>query len=213
MKIFTHVSLCLSIVCAASVVAASDPAGEENAATGSRLTSEQIAADVLGAMDRSADPCVDFYQYACGTWVANTEIPPDQPYWVRSFSALREQNREVIRELIEGAAATGTDDPVERLIGTYYGACMDTEAVEKAGVTPLAPLFQKIATVEDLNSLFRVTGELYRTGIGSLFGIGFFEDLQDPDSNVAHLVQGGLGLPDRDYYVSDDAKKQDLLAE
>ena len=100
MKHLTIASICLTLALVAAAGAA------EETSSGARLSPDQIAADVLGAMDRSADPCVDFYQYACGTWVANAEIPPDQPMWARSFSVLRERNREIIRNIIEEAAAT-----------------------------------------------------------------------------------------------------------
>jgi predicted metalloendopeptidase len=202
----TIVSIGLALVLPASSTA-------EEASTGARLSQAQIASDVLGTMDRSADPCVDFYRYACGTWIDNAEIPPDRPRWVRSFSVLRERNRDIIRELIEHAAADTGGDPDRQRVGNYYAACMDEAAVEAAGTEPLLPLLEKIAAIEDAESLFRVAGELRRQGIGSLFGVGVFEDFTDPDMYIAHLVQGGIGLPDRDYYLSEDPKKQELLAD
>jgi predicted metalloendopeptidase len=209
-----------SILCAitlfAAAAAAETPAvgpGATASAGGSQLSREQIAADVLAAMDRTVDPCQDFYRYACGTWIASTALPPDQPRWVRSFSVVREQNRTLLREIIEEAAAGARSaDHANRLVGDYFGACMDEDAVEKAGTTVLDPIFSEIDRVGDARSLLAVTGALYRRDIEPLFGIDVFADLKDPGTNVAHLVQGGIGLPDRDYYVSDDPTKREILA-
>jgi putative endopeptidase len=207
--------LCLTAVCA--VTASAEPAAGESdvssVPTKASLTSEQIASDVVGTMDRSADPCQDFYRYACGTWLDETQIPPDRPTWERSFSTVIEANRVVLRELIERAADHPEGGPSDKLVGTYYGACMDEEAVETAGIAPLEPFFERIDSVQDSASLLAVTGELYRRGIHPFFDAEVFGDLKNPEINIANLVQGGLGLPDRDYYVSDDEKKRQLLAD
>jgi len=205
----------MTVLVAAAAAAEQPTAGQPAPAPaqGPTLTAEQIAADVLAAMDRSADPCRDFYRYACGTWIAETALPADKPQWVRSFSVVRERNRELLREIIEEAAGSSTDDPSNRLVGDYFGACMDEAGVEQAGIAPLRPILEAIEGVDGAGSLFRVTGALYRQGIEPLFGLGVFADFKDPGTNVAHLVQGGIGLPDRDYYVSDDPTKQQLLAE
>jgi len=209
------VILCLTTVFA-TTASAESPAGNSDAsavANETFLIPEQIAADVLATMDRTADPCQDFYRYACGTWLDNTELPADRPQWLRSFNTIIERNQQVQRELIEKAAADPSGDKASRLVGTYYGACMDEAAVENAGVEPLRPIFAKIDAITDSESLFAVTGELYRQGIGPFYGFGSSRDYKKPDYHVAALVQGGLGLPDMDYYVSDDEKKRELLAE
>jgi hypothetical protein len=126
---------------------------------------------------------------------------------------VREQNRTLLREIIEEAAAGARSaDHANRLVGDYFGACMDEDAVEKAGTTVLDPIFSEIDRVGDARSLLAVTGALDRRGIEPLFGVDVFADLKDPGTNVAHLVQGGIGLPDRDYYVSDDPTKREILA-
>jgi predicted metalloendopeptidase len=209
------VILCLTTVFA-TTASAESPAGNSDAsavANETFLTPEQIAADVLATMDRTADPCQDFYRYACGTWLDNTELPADRPQWLRSFNTIIERNQQVQRELIEKAAADPSGDKASRLVGTYYGACMDEAAVENAGVEPLRPIFAKIDAITDSESLFAVTGELYRQGIGPFYGFGSSRDYKKPDYHVAALVQGGLGLPDMDYYVSEDDTKRELLAE
>jgi len=179
----------------------------------SRLTPEEIAQEVLSAMDPSADPCQDFYRYACGGWLDSNEIPGDETRWVRSFSVIQERNRGAIREMLETAAATpgdvGTD---QHRVGTYYGSCMDEEAVEAAGAAPLGPLLAKIEEVKDAASLMRVTGELQRHAVRTLFSAGGLPDFKNPDLNIAFYLQGGLGMPDRDYYLSDDQDKVELLA-
>ncbi len=207
----------LSLTTVLSFAASAEPpeGSPEGSATptASSFTADQIASDVLSAMDRSADPCQDFYRYACGTWLDTTELPPDRPRWSRSFTVVRESNKEVQRELIEIAAADPNSGAASALVGTYYGACMDEAAVEKAGLTPLEPYFESIEAITDAESLFAVTGELYRQGINPLFDYGIFADLKDPDYNILNLAQGGLGMPDMDYYVSEDSKKRELLAE
>lgn len=176
------------------------------------LSPEQVAQDVLSSMDLEADPCQDFYRYACGGWVDNTELPGDQSRWVRSFSVIQERNRESIRSMLESAAANPGDDPDSRRIGHYYASCMDEEAVGAAGTEPLAPMLETIAAVEDAEGFFGAVGQLHRMAVNTLFAGAVFPDFKTPDLNIAFFFQGGLGLPDRDYYVTDDATKKELLA-
>jgi putative endopeptidase len=176
------------------------------------LTADEISASVLGAMDRTADPCDDFYRYACGGWLDSTPLPSDQARWTRSFSVIREANREFIRDLLESAAADPGDDLNRQKVGHYYGACMNEEAANAAGAAPLKPLLDLIASIGETSGE-QVVGRLHRAGVSAFFGGGALPDFQNPDLNTAFMVQGGLGMPDRDYYVSEDPKKQELLAE
>lgn len=182
------------------------------AAAAQDLTREQIAADVAAAMDRSADPCSDFYRYACGGWLDSTELPADKDRWVRSFSVIDEANRELVREILEAAAADPGEDPVQRKIGAFYGSCMDEAGVEEVGAAPLAPWFEKIGAADDPAAVMTLAGEMHRAGVPAWFDVATIPDFQDPDLNIGWTFQGGLGMPDRDYYVSQDAKKQELLA-
>jgi predicted metalloendopeptidase len=201
----------LTVVVFCCIALASGCAPGEKAEDG--LTPEQIASEVTAAMDLTADPCQDFYRYACGGWLENTEMPSDQARWSRSFSVIHERNREVIRTLLEDAAADPGDDPTRQRIGLFYGTCMNEEAVESRGAAPLHPLFQRIEEVQDVSGLFALTGELHRSSINVLFGGFVVPDFQNPDLNIVFLAQGGLGMPDRDYYVSDDPTKRELLAD
>ncbi|QQR72288.1 MAG: M13 family metallopeptidase [Holophagales bacterium] len=172
-----------------------------------------IAQQVLSSMDLKADPCQDFYRYACGGWLDSTKLPADQARWTRSFSTISERNREIVRTILdEAAAAPGTDPHAERaLVGNYYAACMDEPAVEKAGTTPLAPWLAEIDKVSDPASLFAVAGKLHRAGANTLFGAGPVPDFKNPELNILFLIQGGLGMPERDYYVSEDPTKKELM--
>ena len=167
-------------------------------------TPEQIAKEVTSSMDVNADPCQDFYQYACGGWISQTELPGDQSRWTRSFSVLREDNRALMHEILEDATRDPKASGERKQLAAYYGACMDEAAVEAAGVKPLAGLFAEIAEVQDAESFMHQVGHLQRKGVGALFGIYVGPDDKDPKMNIAHVGQGGLGLPDRDYYFDKD---------
>ncbi len=177
------------------------------------LKPQEISTTVREAMDTSADPCQDFYQYACGGWIEKTELPADQPRWTRSFSVIRESNREFINEVLKEAAAKPGNDPDRKKLGDFYGSCMDEKAVEAAGAKPLEPLMKVVSTVEDAKDLMEVSAGLQRKGIGALLGLGTLPDFKNPDLNIIWFFQGGIGMPDRDYYVTDDPKKKELLAE
>ncbi len=197
--------LCVLIMAGFSLPVAAAGAGS--------LTKEEIAKAVSAAMDTSADPCQDFYQYACGGWTKTTELPADQARWVRSFSVIQESNREFIRDVLEEAAKNPGDDPDRRKVGDFYGSCMDEKAVESAGAEPLTPLMKKIATVDGPAKLMTVSAELQRWNVGALLALGVFPDFKNPDLSIAWLFQGGLGMPDRDYYLSEDENKKALLAD
>ncbi|MEM6290255.1 MAG: M13 family metallopeptidase [Myxococcota bacterium] len=163
-----------------------------------------VAADVADAvtanMDTAANPCDDFYRYACGGWIDATELPADQPRYGR-FQALRQRNQEALKVILgelaaKPAAERGTP-------GTVYAACMDEAAVESAGLTALQPMLDAVAKV-DAKTLMSTAGTLRAAGVGVLFGLDVGPDYADPTVNIAHISQGGLGMPDRDYYLRDD---------
>ncbi len=164
-----------------------------------------LASQIESALDRSVFACTDFYQFACGGWVKNTPLPADRAVYGRGFSAIDDRNQEVLRTVLdEAAAGGGTTDP---RLGTYYKSCMDTSAVDAAGVKPLA---DQLAAIDALTGTADLATLLPKLPLAdALFGAYVDSDLSDPNTYVMHLGQGGLGLPERNYYFpkDDDGKK------
>jgi putative endopeptidase len=174
-------------------------------------TLESVGLDAL-ALDRSANACTDFYQFACGGWLQKTEIPGDEPRWARSFNEINKKNELELKRLLEAAGDAPASDVRSHAIGTYYAACMDEGAADALGAKPIAGLLAKAASVKDKQSLVRVTTELHAAGIWPIFDVSPQQDPDDASRWIAALDQGGLGLPDRDYYLKDDADTQKLRA-
>ena len=165
----------------------------------------------VSAMDKSADPCEDFYEYACGTWRKNNPIPPDQARWGR-FNELAEYNRQILHDILEKAATNDPKrDPLHKQVGDFYASCMDEKSANAKGSSPLKPVLDRIAAISSKDQLIEEIGYMnaHGEGGGILFGFGAQPDLHNASMEIANVSQGGLGLPDRDYYIKDDAKSQE----
>jgi putative endopeptidase len=163
-------------------------------------------------MDRSADPCTNFYQYACGNWNKLNPIPPDQAGW-DVYSKLANENQRFLWGILEQAAKpSGARSANEQKIGDYFHSCMNEEAVERAGYRPLNPMLAEIANLNSINAIAGYIGDQHREGTdrGVLFGFGAEQDYDNSSQEIAFARAGGLGLPDRDYYTKTDSKSQEI---
>lgn len=162
-------------------------------------------------MDTSVEACDIFYNFANGSWLKTNEIPATSSSW-GSFDLLATRNREISRDILETAmkntrAAKNSD---EQLIGDYYAACMDTEAIEAAGAKPLNPFFKEIEAIKNVKDLQAELARLHRAGVPALFDFFAYLDEKDSSINIANIYQGGLTLPNRDYYTKTDDKSKVL---
>ena len=161
----------------------------------------------LDSLDRGADPCVDFYQFACGGWMAKHPIPSDRSNWA-TFDELQDRNDQKLHDILETAAAKPTSDT--KKIGDYYGSCMDEAGINAKGVMPLQAELDRIATMADRSALPSVLAMLHEIGTPAFFFVTSNPDIDNADLELAMVVPAGLGLPDRDYYFRDDARSVEL---
>lgn len=156
------------------------------------------------AVDRSADPCADFYQYACGGWLKRNPIPADRSYWA-VFQQMRDLNQRRVAAILDHAAhAPGSKD--EQRIGDYYSSCLDQSALEDTGLKSLRAEFDRIDTLQNSVDLAEELARIHSLGSDALFSIGADQKLEDANQVIGYFDQSGLNLPEPGYYTSDDAE-------
>src|SRR5688572_2394297 len=157
------------------------------------------------ALDQSVNACTDFYRFACGGWIARNPVPPDRARWGR-FDELAERNQAALRGILEKAQASTAD----RQIGDYYTACMDEKGIEALGLRPVKATLDRIAGLKSKADLAGEVARLHAQGLNVFFGFGAQQDYKDATKVIAAVDQGGLGLPDREYYLKDEARFADV---
>ncbi len=163
-------------------------------------------------MDKSADPCVNFYQYACGSWNKQNPIPPDQAAW-NVYAKLTDDNQRFLWGILQTASQGGPSRTAsEQKIGDYFHACMDESAIERAGAKPLEPMLARIAALKSVDDLASYVADSHRQNAGGdvLFNFDSVPDFDNSSQEIAEAGSGGLGLPDRDYYTKTDAKSAEI---
>ena len=216
----TLVSCCPARPVTTAAAVDPDRTGQTNdAALVKNVSLAQVGLDA-GALDPSTEPCDDFYKFACGGWLEKTSIPADKSRWMRGISEVHARNEADLRRILDDATTNPQNDPVKQQIGAYYGACMDEAAVEKRGYEDIKPLLQLVAdNAADAGqkgkpfsaaNIETKIARLHRVGVWALFDIASGQDSKDATKMIAQIDQNGLGMPDRDYYLKDDDKAQQL---
>ncbi|MEO7093869.1 MAG: M13 family metallopeptidase [Polyangiales bacterium] len=179
------------------VQTATPPAPPAPAQTFATLNATGIVGEWI---DRKTDPCTDFYQFSCGGFLATAQIPADRSAW-GTIQIVTKESEDFLHDVLEKAAAAKQPDPISAKLGAYYAACMDEKAIETAGIAPIRPLLDTIATVKDSKSAAAAIVALHGAAVFPYFGIGPQQDFADATKVIASLDQSGLGLPDRKYYL------------
>lgn len=162
----------------------------------------------VSSMDRSVDACTDFFAYSCGGWIKKNPIPPDQSSW-DTYSKMQDENLARLRGILEEASAPSAGrNAVAQKIGDYYGSCMDEKTIDAKAADPLKPTLDEIAGLKSKSEIADVAASMVHNNV--LFRFGSTQDFRDANQVIGDADQGGLGLPDRDYYLKDDAKSQEL---
>jgi putative endopeptidase len=165
----------------------------------------------LADLDTTCKPCQDFFQFTSGGWIKNHPIPPEYASWGR-FNELQNKNQEVLRQILEASAQdkSARRGSMEQKIGDFYASCMDTQRIESEGIKPIEPELARISKIANLQQLEGELAHLQSEGTRTLFGFGSGQDDKNSEQVIGEASQGGLGLPDRDYYTKQDDKSKQL---
>jgi len=190
-----RIRILLAIVLSSSVAQAADS---------SRNSPPRVPAFSIGYMDRSVEPAKDFYRFAAGDWVKNNPVPADKARWA-SFSELAERNWYLIHEILDSATADTTSSvhSPRREVGDFFASAMDTNRIERLGFKPLKDDLKRIDQIKSTKDLFALLADFHKRGIGGMFSDGIGPDAKNSSIYAFELDQGGLSLPDRDYYLKD----------
>lgn len=163
----------------------------------------------LKAIDKSADPCHNFYEYACGAWIKDNPIPADESSWGR-FNELYQRNQEILRGILEDAAKHHDRSPLDQKIGSFYQSCMNEPLIEQRGTAPLQAELERISKIATQADLLGEVARLHERQVGVFFRFNSTPDPKNARMMIGDLDQGGLGLPERDFYLRSDEKSQEI---
>ncbi|MCB2378632.1 M13 family metallopeptidase [Hymenobacter sp. BT635] len=201
--------------CAASSTATTTATTAPTAAATTPAPAEQPVVKGVGLdvanIDPSVSACDDFFQYASGTWLKNNPIPAAESRW-SSWNTLINQNEAVMRQILNDAAANRTAAKGTNLqkVGDFYASAMDSMAIEKAGINPLKPELNRIAAIKDLKGLQTALARQQMLQTRSVLGVGVGQDRKKSTEYAVYMMQGGLSMPDRDYYLKEDARSKQV---
>ncbi|MFY8021831.1 MAG: M13 family metallopeptidase [Bacteroidia bacterium] len=175
------------------------------------IMEDKIRGIDLTAIDKNINPGEDFYRYANGNWIANNPVPSTESRW-SSFNIVSERNNETLRQILEEAAADKKAPlgSAKNKVGTFYRVYMDTLKRDQQGIAPVKPILDQVNAIGSKAELIKVLADLHKKGIRGFFNFYVSQDLKNSTSYIVYVSQGGLGLPDRDYYTKTDKKSEDI---
>jgi putative endopeptidase len=205
-RIASTLLFCSSLAFAQSSLTSADQPG------GAPTEPKALRSFDVSAIDKTADPCSDFFAYACGNWVKNNPIPSDQARW-GTFGELGERNRYLLYLDLK-QAADAPKSPLQRKYGDFYAACMNTDLADQLGDKPLQPVLKRIDALSSKDQLATLLSALQsKAGVGAFFRFGASPDQKNSTMMIANVSQGGLSLPDRDYYLEDSDRMKTIRSQ